>query len=349
MSGTSVIQVVRRNRPTPPERTPPRGARWHARTTANGRRVFIHIRVIEAIREMNARHTPDEVAGLLTGGLFSHGGDEYAVVNNLVTHLPGEIESSPTHVRITARGSDDMSIRAEHQDFLCTVLGWWHTHPTFKAYFSAVDRDEQRHWQQAMSVGLVLSGSPGSGPEWLVFVGPESEETSNAPEPTAAMTDPGVGVVGRIRTTARTKRTANAPRGMPPTRRRHPLSTPHRTHQPVHAGPGRTRVFGSWTSSCNGATARPDVAPYDSVRRPSRAESWLDSRRIRAVVALCLVLVAIVAMVAFRTLSRDHRSVHRVTTGGGVTMPLTVPSSVRSPAPSTANGRIMAMPYRLEP
>lgn len=203
MTAEAGIRVVRRVQPRPPEEPPPTGGGWLVRSAVDGRRVFVHVRVIDAIRNTNARYTPDEVAGLLTGGVFTHRGQAYAIVNNLVAHRPGEIESSPGRVRITTRGAESMSMRAKQQDPLCHVLGWWHTHPRFAAYYSVVDREEQRHWRPPLSVGLVLSGAPGTGPEWLAYLGPDSDETFSSTKD--ANLRNGHGQPSRIRTAGRTR------------------------------------------------------------------------------------------------------------------------------------------------
>ncbi len=64
---------------------------------------------------------------------------------------------------------------------LCCV-GWWHSHPPgCGAFYSSVDRDNQRTWNHANAIGIVLD--PSSPEDGLrVFRGPESAELEQAHE-----------------------------------------------------------------------------------------------------------------------------------------------------------------------
>jgi proteasome lid subunit RPN8/RPN11 len=176
----------------------PDPVKYREHTTADGRRVFIHERVFSDLDELERNHHPDETAGLLFGGLFTDGQNSCTVVKRLIKPERGEVEGTPSSVTITAFGAERMTARARLHDPLLTPVGWGHTHPCFDAYFSAVDEDEQRAWQQAGSVGLVLSGLRRPRTRYCVFVGPQSTPADPPPrasENTRETTNPRTPVV----------------------------------------------------------------------------------------------------------------------------------------------------------
>jgi proteasome lid subunit RPN8/RPN11 len=142
--------------------------------TTDGRRVFLAKRVLDDLARLERTEHPDETGGLLFGGYFSDGVQRCAIVTQLVEPEPGEVIGTPSTVTITAAGSERMIARAWRRDPLLRPVGWGHTHPCFEAYFSGVDRNEQRTWQEAAAVGLVISGLPEPTDRYRVFVGPES-------------------------------------------------------------------------------------------------------------------------------------------------------------------------------
>lgn len=152
----------------------PDPGKYREHTTVDGRRVFIHEQVFSDLDELEREHHPDETAGLLFGGHFTDGKNSCTVVKELMKPQPGEVEGTPSSVTITAFGAERMTTRARLHDPQLTPVGWGHTHPCFDAYFSSVDEDEQRVWQQPGSVGLVLSGMRRPRTRYCVFVGPHS-------------------------------------------------------------------------------------------------------------------------------------------------------------------------------
>jgi proteasome lid subunit RPN8/RPN11 len=159
----------------------PDPAKYREHTTADGRRVFIHERVLSDLDELEREHHPDETAGLLFGGHFTDGKSSCTVVKKLMKPELDEVVGTPSSVTITAFGAERMTARARLHDPLLTPVGWGHTHPCFDAYFSSVDEDEQRAWQQAGSVGLVLSGLRRPKSRYRVFVGPQSTPADPSP------------------------------------------------------------------------------------------------------------------------------------------------------------------------
>jgi proteasome lid subunit RPN8/RPN11 len=142
--------------------------------TPDGRRAYIHKQVLRDLADLERREHPLETAGLLFGGYFIDGQDICTMVTKLVQPLPGEVVGTHSEVTITAAGAEQMTRRARHEDQTLTTVGWAHTHPRFEAYFSGVDRNEQRAWQHQGAVGLVLSGLRDARPIYRVFVGPDS-------------------------------------------------------------------------------------------------------------------------------------------------------------------------------
>ena len=169
-----------RRRPAPvrPLRAAPDSSDYVEHQTADGRRIFVHRQVLIDLVRLERDQHPNETAGLLFGGQFSDGGMDCAVVTDLISPLAGEVEGTPATVTITARGAERMIARAWLRNPLLQVLGWGHTHPRFKAYFSATDREEQSAWKHPASVGIVISGLAAAEESYKVFVGPESTEAA---------------------------------------------------------------------------------------------------------------------------------------------------------------------------
>ncbi len=156
-------------------RSAPNPAKFTEHRTADGRRIYVAIDVIENLARLERAEHPVETACLLFGGFFSDGEHPCAIVTRLILPEPGEVIGSPSMVTITAEGSEQMVARAWLENPLLKPLGWGHTHPCFEAYFSHVDREEQRVWTEPASVGVVISGLEAPRNRYQVFVGPESE------------------------------------------------------------------------------------------------------------------------------------------------------------------------------
>lgn len=177
-----------------PLRRLPSGPEYTVHETVDGRRVFVHREVLEELAALEREEHPRETAGLLFGRLFTDGSNECALVRHLIPPWQGEVIGTRATVTITAHGSSRMMDRAWAR-FPCEdAVGWAHTHPTFDAYFSGIDRSEQSIWTAPASVGLVLSGLADATPQYRIFVGPgsdgafpvarpETRELSEAPPP----------------------------------------------------------------------------------------------------------------------------------------------------------------------
>jgi proteasome lid subunit RPN8/RPN11 len=147
---------------------------YHEHIAADGRRVFVAKQVLRELDELERREHPVETAGLLLGGYFSDGRHPCTVVVKLAEPLLGDVVGTRSSVTITPAGAESMLRRAAQENPVLVPVGWAHTHPSFEAYFSGVDRAEQRAWRSAGSVGLVLSGLQHAHPRYRVFVGPDS-------------------------------------------------------------------------------------------------------------------------------------------------------------------------------
>jgi proteasome lid subunit RPN8/RPN11 len=154
----------------------PRSGEWAIHRTADGRTAFIAPDVLATAFAMLRRHGPDETAGLMFGRCFRDADGVYAVVTGAETPRPGEVVGNVATVEITAEGAEAMTTRYHEHDFVADVLGWWHTHPRYTAFFSGTDRDEQARWNLPVSVGLVVAGEPDAGEPYAVYLGPDAAD-----------------------------------------------------------------------------------------------------------------------------------------------------------------------------
>ena len=164
-----VVELTVRPRPGSEE--------WCRHVTVDDRSVLVHDTALLTMRATERRHAPDETGGLLLGRVFRDGEGPYVLVTSAVPPRAGEVDGTRSTIRITASGSDAMGKRGQSRDPAADVVGWFHTHPEYPAYFSSVDEEEQAHWPFALAVGLVISGlrAPGAPDEYAVYVGPTSE------------------------------------------------------------------------------------------------------------------------------------------------------------------------------
>lgn len=185
--------------------------------TVDGRRAFVARRVVREVEQLERRHRPDETAGLLFGRFFTDGEHDCVIVTDLVTPEPGEVVGTSSTVTITARGAEQMPVRARLRTPLADPVGWFHTHPRFEAFFSRTDEAEQQAWREPGSVGLVLSGLPAAARPYCVFVGPEAAPA----EPVAPSKR-----LGRAEYSGPLRLPAAIPEAAPPPRVQRPLSRP---------------------------------------------------------------------------------------------------------------------------
>ena len=165
-----------------PVRPRPRDGDWITHRADDGRTVLLAPAVLAEVHRIEREHAPDETGGMLFGRFFADSEGPYAVVSFATGPEPGEVIGEVSTVQITASGAHAMAGRAQAERFEVDVVGWYHTHPLFEAYFSGTDRHEQGTWASALAVGLVVAG-PGCRREpYKVYVGPDAAETRRPPD-----------------------------------------------------------------------------------------------------------------------------------------------------------------------
>lgn len=97
-----------------------------------------------------------EMGGLLVGHVYSlqnENGISYAtVIKNSIPSL--EFKSTTVSLNL---GTDVWNSARPYLDKGYMVVGWYHSHPGFGAFFSSTDRDTQKHFfKEPYHVGLVM-------------------------------------------------------------------------------------------------------------------------------------------------------------------------------------------------
>jgi proteasome lid subunit RPN8/RPN11 len=164
-----------------PVRSRPRTGNWLVHRADDGRTVLLDPSVLATAYRVEQEHAPAETGGLLFGRAFVDSEGPYVVVSYAIPPRRGEVIGAVSTVKITAAGAGAMTERAQAQRFEADVVGWYHTHPSFAAYFSTVDEAEQSTWASALAVGLVVAGVARRDDRHKVYVGPESTRTRLQP------------------------------------------------------------------------------------------------------------------------------------------------------------------------
>lgn len=164
-----------------PVRSRPRTGEWLVYRADDGRTVLLDPSVLATAHRVEEEHAPKETGGLLFGRAFVDSEGPYVVVSYAIPPRRGEVIGAVATVRITAAGAGAMTERAQAQHFEADVVGWYHTHPSFEAYFSTVDEAEQRTWASALAVGLVVAGVTRRDDRNKVYVGPDAARTRLQP------------------------------------------------------------------------------------------------------------------------------------------------------------------------
>ncbi|MGC9554620.1 MAG: Mov34/MPN/PAD-1 family protein [Thermoplasmatota archaeon] len=86
-------------------------------------------------------HRRLEALGFLVGELYRWQKKRYSVVGDLVT---GELESTSTSVRFRRDAFQTLCDRLDELDYDYVLIGWYHSHPGYSSFLSAVDMDTQR-------------------------------------------------------------------------------------------------------------------------------------------------------------------------------------------------------------
>lgn len=326
-----------------PVRPRPRGGDWITHRADDGRTVLLAPSVLAEVRHIEREHAPDETGGMLFGRFFADSEGPYAVVSFATAPQPGEVIGEVSTVQITASGANAMAGRAQAERFEIDVVGWYHTHPLFEAYFSATDRHEQGTWASALAVGLVVAG-PGCRREpYKVYVGPDAAETRRAPDRSVA---PEVRRVehdpGGSGSSSRVAPSVALQRALPPARVSAVTPRDGRSESPVPASP----VAGQPPPSAPALRRAsfmpvPPPAPPEPVRGPRARFEWLtggsgagamDGMRAPLIVVGVVVVMVIVGLVLAVSSG-----------GGGSAAPTPTPNHYgtggRAPAAVSGSGR----------
>ncbi len=82
-----------------------------------------------------------EVMGFMIGELFTHEGQEYTVVRDIVT---GDLDASSVSVKFTEEAFAQLFAQLDGLDYEYILAGWYHSHPGHTCFLSATDVETQR-------------------------------------------------------------------------------------------------------------------------------------------------------------------------------------------------------------
>ena len=287
-----------------PVRPRPRDGDWITHRADDGRTVLLAPAVLAEVRRIEREHAPDETGGMLFGRFFADSEGPYAVVSFATAPEPGEVIGEVSTVQITASGAHAMAGRAQADRFEIDVVGWYHTHPLFEAYFSGTDRHEQGTWASALAVGLVVAG-PGCRREpYKVYVGPDAAETRRPSEsPVAAEVRRVERDPGGSESSSRVAPMAALQRALPPARVTVVTPRDGRSASPVPVSP-------TWQPPPSGPVSRrasfmPAPPPEPVHGPPTRLERLagggvagaMDGMRLPFLVTGLVMIAVIVALV----------------------------------------------------
>jgi proteasome lid subunit RPN8/RPN11 len=148
--------------------------------------VIVAEQVIERAVAIGRSREPMEWMGLLVGRVCEDARGPYACVLGMV--LDRDAEAGRHAVRSTPESEAATRALARYLFPDCVALGWIHGHIRHGVHFSGVDRDNQRTWRQAHSVGIVVD--PWASELLAVYRGPDSERLSPVAVSTAERSAP---------------------------------------------------------------------------------------------------------------------------------------------------------------
>lgn len=286
-----------------PVRPRPRDGDWITHRADDGRTVLLAPAVLAEVHRIEREHAPDETGGMLFGRFFADSEGPYAVVSFATAPEPGEVIGEVSTVQITASGAHAMAGRAQAERFEIDVVGWYHTHPLFEAYFSATDRHEQGTWASALAVGLVVAG-PGCRREpYKVYVGPDAAETRRPPDSPVPVEvrrverDP-----GGSESSSRVAPTAALQRALPPARVTVVTPRDGRSASPVPVSPVWQPPSGPVSRRASFTPAPPPEPVHGPPTRLERLAGGgvagaMDDMRVPVFVAGLAIIAVIVALV----------------------------------------------------
>ncbi len=120
--------------------------------------VYVHVDVLEFIRNEARRAMPNETIGLLAGRVCEDPKTgPYTMIVAAENARSQEFEASRAHVRLRGPGQACVRRRLEDAHPDREIVGWYHTHPGYPSHFSSVDIDEQKNWSDRNHIGIVYS------------------------------------------------------------------------------------------------------------------------------------------------------------------------------------------------
>jgi proteasome lid subunit RPN8/RPN11 len=258
-----------------PVRPRPRSGDWAVHRASDGRVAFIAPSVLTTAFAAQRRYAPDETAGLVFGRGYRDAEGQYVVATGAQTPRAGEVIGSVSTVEITAEGAEAMTQRYHEHDFVADLIGWWHTHPSYTAYFSGTDRDEQGRWNTPVSVGIVVAGEPRGGDPYAVYIGPDAAE---APVVRRGRATPGLAAVSEAQDA-----------------RREPPRITH--HENGRGAPAERRTPATTAIAVGRDDVRPPDAGEAAHHRPAhQRRDTMAIRRRRLIAALAIGAVLVVAV-----------------------------------------------------
>jgi len=145
--------------------------------------VYIARAALEKIYEQAESAKPDEIVGLLAGRIWQDVSGPFTVVLAAEIASYQYVEASPSRVKISGAGVNDVRQRIETTHWAMEVIGWYHSHPVYLAHYSSVDEAEQATWTDPNYIGIVVSCLPGEE-RFGVYRGPQGERLVRKPSTT---------------------------------------------------------------------------------------------------------------------------------------------------------------------
>ena len=137
--------------------------------------VFIHAQVLVKVWKYMWQAAPNECMGIVAGRCCTDQAGPYTVITEAEVGTADEADASPGFVKLSQEVHAQVRRRLEKANPVLESVGWFHSHPTFKAQFSGEDFQEQKTWTDDRHIGLLVSGTEQQEP-FAVYRGPEGQK-----------------------------------------------------------------------------------------------------------------------------------------------------------------------------
>jgi proteasome lid subunit RPN8/RPN11 len=142
------------------------------RSADNNFAAYVHADVLEFIRQQAILGGQNEAIGLIAGRIcHDPRTGPYTLVLAAAEAREGEFRSTPSFVRLLPEGHRRLRHRLADAHPDREIVGWYHTHPNYEPYFSSVDFEEQKNWNDENQIGIVY-GTEHTGEPFGVYQGP---------------------------------------------------------------------------------------------------------------------------------------------------------------------------------